>query len=58
MSLPFIGVYLNLWVVIFGQFGTKYEDVADFFAEDLENGSQEWVGLRVGMKDKEKIKTM
>jgi hypothetical protein len=57
MWIPFIGVFLNLWVVIFGQYTTTYEDVADFLAEDLEVGSEKWIGKRVGMKDKEKIKT-
>ena len=57
MMIPFIGVFLNLWVVLLGQYTTGYEDVADFLAEDLDSGSQKWIGMRVGMKDKEKIKT-
>jgi hypothetical protein len=54
--IPFIGMFLNFLVVVLGQYNTKYEDVADFLAEDLESGSKEWVGMRVGMKDKEKVK--
>lgn len=57
MWILLIGVFLNLWVVLFGQYTTTYEDVADFLSEDLESGSEEWVGKRVGMKDKAKIKT-
>lgn len=56
--IPFMGVFLNLWVVLFKQYTTRYEDVADFLAEDLESGSQKWIGMRVGMKDKQKIKTV
>ena len=58
MMIPFMGVFLNLWVVLFKQYTTRYEDVADFLAEDLESGSQKWIGMRVGMKDKQKIKTV
>ena len=56
MSIPLIGVFLNLLVVLFGQYMTALEDVGDFLAEDLESGSDEWIGKRVGMKDKKKIK--
>ena len=57
-KIPWIGPILNLWVLILGKFNTKYEDVADFMAGDLENGSSsEWVGKKVGMKDKDKVKT-
>jgi hypothetical protein len=27
-----------------------YEDVADFLAEDLELGNEEWLGKKVGLK--------
>lgn len=54
--IPLIGVFLNLWVVLFRQYTTTYRDVADFLAEDLEDGSEEWIGMRVGMKDKNRIK--
>jgi len=54
--IPLIGVFLNLWVVLFEQYTTTYEDVADFLAEDLESGTEEWIEMRVGMKDKNKIK--
>jgi hypothetical protein len=33
---------------------TKYEDVADFLAEDLEKEGSKWIGERVGMKEKSK----
>lgn len=56
--IPFIGVFLNLWVVVLGQYKTKYEDVVDLLAEDLETGNGEWIGMKVGIKDKAKIKTM
>lgn len=58
MWIPLIGMFLNLWVVILTQYTTTYEDVADFLAEDLESGSEEWIGMRVGYKDKKKIKTV
>lgn len=50
--VPFIGGFLNLLYAIAARYGAKYEDVADFLAEDLENGSQEWVGERVGVKQR------
>ena len=46
MWVPLIGVFLNLWVVLLKQYMTRYEDVADFLAEDLESGSEVWVGKR------------
>ncbi|KAH8588396.1 hypothetical protein B0O99DRAFT_361347 [Bisporella sp. PMI_857] len=55
-KIPWIGPYLDLWVVILWSGGTKYEDVADFLAGDLESGSDEWVCKRVGMRDKDKLK--
>ncbi|KAG0645356.1 hypothetical protein D0Z07_8896 [Hyphodiscus hymeniophilus] len=54
--IPFVGMFLNFLVVVLGQYKTKYEDVADFLSEDLESGSEQWIGMRVGMKDKAKIK--
>jgi hypothetical protein len=36
------------------QYATELENVADFLAEDLESGSMEWVGRKVGMKQREK----
>ena len=54
--IPFIGMFLNFLVVVLWQYNTKYEDVADFLARDLVTESGEWVGMRVGMKDREKIK--
>ena len=52
-NIPFIGDYLSLLLVI-PQYTTELEDVADFLAEDLESGSTEWVGRKVGMKQREK----
>lgn len=52
-NIPFVGDYLNLLVVI-PQYTTELEDVADFLSEDMENGNTEWVGRKVGMKQKEK----
>jgi len=57
LKIPWIGPYLNLFVIVLWQYQTKYEDVADFLAEDLKSGSEEWVGLKVGMKEKGKLKT-
>ncbi|TVY26477.1 hypothetical protein LHYA1_G005612 [Lachnellula hyalina] len=54
--VPFIGEFVNIWVVLLFQYGTKYEAAADFLAEDLERGSEEFVGVRVGMKKKSKSK--
>lgn len=55
-KIPFIGRYLEFWVCLLS-YWTIYEDVADFLAEDMGIGSEEWIGLRVGMKDKRKVKT-
>lgn len=52
-NIPFVGDYLSLLLVI-PQYTTELEDVADFLAEDLESGSTEWVGRKVGMKQREK----
>ncbi len=52
-SIPLVGVYLNLiWEA--GRYTTELEDVADFLAEDLKVERKEWVGRKVGMKEKEK----
>lgn len=57
VRIPWVGVFLNLVVVILWQYETKYEDVADLLAEDLAaGGSSQWVGMRVGMKDRGKVK--
>lgn len=53
-SVPLIGPYLNWLYVGLVIYRTKYEDVADFLAEDLESGSEEWVGKKVGVKQKSK----
>jgi hypothetical protein len=52
-NVPLVGDYLNLLLVV-PQYTTELEDVADFLAEDLESKSVEWVGRKVGMKQKEK----
>lgn len=57
VKIPWIGHFLNIFAVMFSQYKTKLEDVADFLAGDLASGSDEWVGKKVGMKDKAKIKT-
>ena len=48
--MPFIGEFVNIWMVLLFQYGTKYEAAADFLAEDLEKGSEDFLGVRVGMK--------
>ena len=55
-KIPVIGFYLNLWILVFFSFDTIYEDVADMLAADLESGSKEWIGMKVGMHDKRKLK--
>jgi len=57
-KIPWIGPILNLCVLIFGKYNTKYEDVADLLAGDLASGSSEWVGKKVGMRDKDKVKAV
>jgi len=53
-SVPLIGPYLNVFYAGLVTYRTKYEDVADFLADDLESGSDEWVGKKVGVKQKSK----
>jgi hypothetical protein len=53
-SVPLTGPYLNWLYVGLVIYRTKYEDVADFLAEDLESGSEEWVGKKVGVKQTSK----
>lgn len=55
-KVPFVGSFLILLLASLSVYVTKYEDVADFLAEDLEKGGDEWVGKKVGMKDKAKMK--
>jgi hypothetical protein len=52
-NIPFVGDYLHLLLAI-QQFTTELEDVAEFLAEDLESGSMEWAGRKVGTKQWEK----
>ncbi|PVH69615.1 hypothetical protein DL98DRAFT_598500 [Cadophora sp. DSE1049] len=49
-ALPFIGPYLNVWYLALVEYRTVYEEVADFLAEELEDGGQEWLGKRVALK--------
>ncbi|TVY40944.1 hypothetical protein LSUB1_G003110 [Lachnellula subtilissima] len=56
IHVPFVGDFVNIWMVLFFQYGTKYEAAADFLAEDLEKESQDFVGVRVGMKKESKSK--
>lgn len=53
-NIPVIGPYLNLIIAI-STYTTELEDVADFLAEELESGSLEWVGTKVGMKQRQKV---
>lgn len=56
-KIPWIGPILNLWYLILVEYNTILEDVADFIAGDLESGSSsEWVGKKVGMRKKDKVK--
>jgi hypothetical protein len=57
VHIPYFGLGLNLWWNVVLSYSTILEDVADFLADDLAIGSEEWVGLKVGMKDKRKMKT-
>lgn len=52
--IPFIGVYLAPFYMVMVHYRTKYEAVADFFAEDLEKEDSEWIGKKVGVKEKSK----
>lgn len=54
--IPFVGNLINTFVVILSQYTTKYEAAADFLAEDLEQGNDEYIGLRVAMRGKPKLK--
>lgn len=54
--VPLIGHFVNIWMLLWCHYRTKYEAAADFLAEDLEMGSEEFWGLRVGMKEKSKSK--
>jgi hypothetical protein len=53
-SIPFIGRFLHGIYCGLVLYRTKYEDVADFLAEDLEKEDSKWIGERVGMKEKSK----
>jgi hypothetical protein len=51
-NVPVIGPYLNVLYICFVIYRTKYEHVADFLAGDLDSGSDDWVGKKVGVKQK------
>ncbi|KAI2082441.1 hypothetical protein LOZ36_005960 [Ophidiomyces ophidiicola] len=51
--IPWIGSSLEIILNTIG-YTTKLEHIADFIAEDLENGNQHWVGKLVGFKEREK----
>jgi len=55
-NIPFIGNLINMMVVALTQYNTTLEAAADFLAEDLEKDSGEFIGSRVGMKEKPKSK--
>ncbi len=55
--IPLIGWYLNTIVAVGITYATVYEEVADFLAEDLEKGNDEWVGKKVALKEKVKMKS-
>jgi hypothetical protein len=50
-KIPFIGWLLDL-VVGLTQCTTSYENVADVIAEDLEKATDEFVGHKLGYKEK------
>ena len=56
-SIPLIGPYLDVWFNAIVTYATRYEAVADFLAEDLERGSEEWVRMKVGLKEKSRKET-
>ncbi|ESZ98829.1 hypothetical protein SBOR_0798 [Sclerotinia borealis F-4128] len=52
-----VELWIDFWFSVLWSYSTKYEDVADFLAEDLEYGHEQWVGKKVGMKDRKKLKS-
>lgn len=57
-KIPLIGWHLNLLFVASVTYATVYEEVADFLAEDLEVGGEEWVGKKVALKERAKCKNV
>lgn len=54
-SIPLIGFYLNIMAQAQSYFAVL-EDCVDFIATDLEKGLEsEWIGKRVGVKEKSKV---
>jgi hypothetical protein len=56
INIPIIGYFINIMVVVLTQYNTKLEAAADFLAEDLEKDSGEFIGSKVAMKEKPKLK--
>ena len=57
-GIPFIGVGLWFMGSQIWRYTTPYEDVADLLARDLEGGSEDWVGKKVGYIMNEKLKSV
>ncbi len=53
--IPFIGETLNVLYLLLNCW-TKYTEVADFLAEDLERGGEKWVGKKVATKQQDEKK--
>jgi hypothetical protein len=55
-TVPLIGNYLNV-IAQAKSYYSIIEDCVDFIAADLEKGlKSEWIGKRVGIKEKSKVK--
>lgn len=55
-SIPVIGGLLWLIYATIAHYGTKYEAVADFLAEDVGKEVSEWIGKAVGVKEESQQK--
>lgn len=51
-KIPIFGRIINIGVVTLSNYWATYESVADLLAEDLEKQSDEWIGKKVGYKQK------
>lgn len=51
-KIPIIGRVINIAVITLKYYWATYESVADLLAEDLEKESEEWIGKKVGYKQK------
>ncbi len=54
--IPWIGPFIILLYRALFEYGTIYEDVADFLSEDLELGKEDFIGKRVAVKQKQKLR--